>query len=308
MKIICAYCEREADKPAGQVNRRHQAGRNVYCSQSCAALSRRIGKKAAGWHASRFIEDTAKIETSCAVCGQAMWFPASKAGKYKTCGGDCARSLRGKIERGERQPVGRRYPHIPLEQRWRECERCGKKFQARPWQIRNGIGRFCSQACNDAKAATNFDPQEQARRAARLAELRADGLINYRRGADSTSWKGGKAAHLKRRTESGKAAAGLRRYRKANPDKVREFAERRADRKIGRLPRGTIKRIGESQKWRCAICRKSIKKHYHLDHIMPLARGGLHVPANVQLLCGPCNLHKSSRDPIEHMQSLGRLL
>jgi len=41
---------------------------------------------------------------------------------------------------------------------------------------------------------------------------------------------------------------------------------------------------------------------------LPLARGGKHEPRNIQFLCEHCNLTKNARDPIDHMQSLGRLL
>jgi 5-methylcytosine-specific restriction endonuclease McrA len=45
-----------------------------------------------------------------------------------------------------------------------------------------------------------------------------------------------------------------------------------------------------------------------MDHIMPLARGGKHSPANIQLLCPPCNLRKSAKHPIDYMRQLGWLL
>jgi 5-methylcytosine-specific restriction endonuclease McrA len=141
-----------------------------------------------------------------------------------------------------------------------------------------------------------------------MREKRANGEWTVPRGADSSAWKGGSQAGKERRRASGKEAETLRRYRQKNPDKVREFTRRRKGRKIGRLPYGTIPKLREAQKNRCAICSASLKHGDHLDHILPLARGGRHEPGNLQLLCPPCNLHKSDRDPIQHMQSLGRLL
>lgn len=40
----------------------------------------------------------------------------------------------------------------------------------------------------------------------------------------------------------------------------------------------------------------------------PLARGGTNQRTNLQLLCPPCNLSKSAKDPIDFMQSRGFLL
>ena len=108
-----------------------------------------------------------------------------------------------------------------------------------------------------------------------------------------------------------KVAESKRAWKKANPESVRDAAATRRARVRGtggRLPNGTVKRLLSSQKMKCAICRTNIKDGYHVDHIIPLARGGEHKPENVQLLCKACNLSKHARDPIEFMQSRGYLL
>lgn len=98
-------------------------------------------------------------------------------------------------------------------------------------------------------------------------------------------------------------------WAKRNLDKIREYAHKRSGMKLGRLPSGTLKAIGEKQKWKCAVCSGGLKKvGYHKDHIVPLSAGGTHVPTNIQLLCPPCNLSKGAKDPIDFMQSKGKLL
>ncbi|MFZ1365737.1 MAG: HNH endonuclease signature motif containing protein, partial [Brachymonas denitrificans] len=62
------------------------------------------------------------------------------------------------------------------------------------------------------------------------------------------------------------------------------------------------------QRGKCACCRTSIKRCYHVDHIEPLARGGSNDRTNLQLLCPTCNTRKSAKHPIEFMQSRGLLL
>lgn len=69
-----------------------------------------------------------------------------------------------------------------------------------------------------------------------------------------------------------------------------------------------VDRIREAQRNRCAICRIGLKGRGQQDHILPLKKGGAHKPSNIQLLCAPCNQRKGPRDPIAHMQSLGRLI
>jgi 5-methylcytosine-specific restriction endonuclease McrA len=50
------------------------------------------------------------------------------------------------------------------------------------------------------------------------------------------------------------------------------------------------KTILERQGFRCAICYKKVK--LEMDHVIPLSKGGLHIPKNIQGLCRPCNLTK----------------
>lgn len=182
-------------------------------------------------------------------------------------------------------------------QRTRPCETCGTPFTPRMTQLRAGHGRYCSQKCNKASHKAITSPEVLARGKATMAKLRADGKINYRTGEDNPVWKGGYAATKRRWIESGKANALLRKYRKENPDKIREFTIRRAGRKIGKLPYGTIPAIRQAQGNICAICGVCIAKKSHVDHIMPLALGGRHEPGNIQLLCPPCNLRKSNKHP-----------
>jgi 5-methylcytosine-specific restriction endonuclease McrA len=62
------------------------------------------------------------------------------------------------------------------------------------------------------------------------------------------------------------------------------------------------------QRGRCAICHCDVIENHHLDHIVPLAKGGTNERTNFQLLCPPCNLKKSAADPVEHAQRHGKLL
>lgn len=107
-----------------------------------------------------------------------------------------------------------------------------------------------------------------------------------------------------------------RRWELENPDRAREnsaeVARRRRARKLnagGSHTRAEIKAILEAQGHRCAYCRADLRKSKkHLDHIMPLARGGSNAAANLQWLCAPCNLAKGAKDPAEFARGIGRLI
>jgi 5-methylcytosine-specific restriction endonuclease McrA len=103
-------------------------------------------------------------------------------------------------------------------------------------------------------------------------------------------------------------------YRKAYVASVRHkraaYEQNRRAKKAagGELPVDIVQRLLELQKGKCACCTKPLKGLYHLDHIMPISRGGENTERNVQLLLPQCNLQKNAKDPIDFMQSRGFLL
>lgn len=59
-------------------------------------------------------------------------------------------------------------------------------------------------------------------------------------------------------------------------------------------------RMFESQSGECTGCFGDLLMlDYHVDHIMPISRGGTNWPENLQLLCPTCNLQKSAKLPEE---------
>jgi 5-methylcytosine-specific restriction endonuclease McrA len=50
---------------------------------------------------------------------------------------------------------------------------------------------------------------------------------------------------------------------------------------------------------RCGICGGEVDPDsFHLDHIIPFSRGGVHDPGNIQLAHPLCNLKKGAREPV----------
>jgi 5-methylcytosine-specific restriction endonuclease McrA len=74
---------------------------------------------------------------------------------------------------------------------------------------------------------------------------------------------------------------------------------------------GDIAGLFESQRGRCAACHVALiergKGKYHIDHVMPLIRGGSNDVSNLQLLCPFCNLSKKDKHPDDWARSRGRL-
>ena len=99
-------------------------------------------------------------------------------------------------------------------------------------------------------------------------------------------------------------------WKKAHPEAIRIHRENRRAREMGgKLSTGLPAKLFSLQRGKCAYCSSDFRKtSYHLDHIMPLSKGGANDNLNMQLLCPTCNLQKHAKHPIDFMQEKGRLL
>lgn len=108
-----------------------------------------------------------------------------------------------------------------------------------------------------------------------------------------------------------KVNAGNRAWRKKYPERAKRSDSIKKARRYGALGDylpAQISGLYKKQDGLCVICRVQLLKNYHVDHIIPLAKGGSNYIENIQLLCPPCNMSKSDKDPIEFMKSKGLLL
>jgi 5-methylcytosine-specific restriction endonuclease McrA len=97
-------------------------------------------------------------------------------------------------------------------------------------------------------------------------------------------------------------------YLAANPDLKRVGRQNRRARlkasTVGRITLHQLQALRASQFDVCAYCPTILDGGGHLDHVIPLKQGGLHHIDNLQFLCAPCNLEKTSKTPLEYMQYL----
>jgi 5-methylcytosine-specific restriction endonuclease McrA len=103
----------------------------------------------------------------------------------------------------------------------------------------------------------------------------------------------------------------LAKYKKSNPEVYRAGYQNRRARKLsapGSYKASDVAEIKRQQKLKCACCKVSIKLKWHVDHIVPLSRGGTNFRRNLQLLCAPCNQAKYSKLPEIFMRERGYLI
>ncbi|MGG7534650.1 HNH endonuclease [Rhizobium sp. 12,4] len=103
-----------------------------------------------------------------------------------------------------------------------------------------------------------------------------------------------------------------RQYKRDHPEQVAAQNSRRRARvnqAEGSHTPADILRIFLSQGRKCGECGARVNKStWHIDHIIPLSKGGSNWPTNIQILCRPCNLEKHASDPIDFARRKGRLI
>lgn len=101
-----------------------------------------------------------------------------------------------------------------------------------------------------------------------------------------------------------------RQWNAANRGYGRAANRRRRARKLaaeGSHTQADVATQYKAQKGRCYYCSTKLSNDYHVDHVIPLSRGGSDATENLVCACPSCNLSKNNKLPHEWPQG-GRLL
>ena len=184
--------------------------------------------------------------------------------------------------------------------------RAKREFEAR-WRAANPEESkrriAAAQAKRDAKRATPEHKDRVSRKAC------ADCGREFKRTSNRQAWC---PACGRERKLALKRAAEVRR-KDRNPDHVRELARlriaRRRARHVGQqdpipMTPADLQNLKDRQGGFCAgmWCLEALDDGYHVDHVIPLSKGGAHAPGNAQLLCPKCNRSKGSKLPDEFVR------
>lgn len=217
------------------------------------------------------------LTISCKNCEKGILTFPSRAWRTHYCSNECRSESKQKI----------------IDERKRSCLCCKKIFTPRKYQIETGNGKYCSAECRNQIGIKRLCTKEIRHKALEtyIKNMNA-GLIKHKSGQESPRWMGGSTEMVKRKIADGRAKDSVKKYRSKNPEKVREWVQRRAGKKVGRLPNGTVATKQKEQNFKCVYCNTDTSVKFHVDHIFPIALGGKHEPSNIQITCPSCNLRK----------------
>lgn len=253
----------------------------------------------------------------CVVCNRDFDVSVALAKIKKACSPECskelakARDLRNGEKKAERRKAGVEYV--------KRCSVCDAEFKPR----KNAL--ICSPECKkkaDRRRSNAWNAANKDAKRDRANELQRR---RYRANAQAkrdyaNKWYQENRGRILKQIKVRHAADPERRRNiwrnesRKNPDKTRTKNRNRHARKMaapGKHTSADIIAILKAQNYRCGYCRKKLRKEgrsTHIDHIIPLARGGSNDRKNLQALCRTCNTQKNDKDPIEFAQTIGLLL
>jgi 5-methylcytosine-specific restriction endonuclease McrA len=165
--------------------------------------------------------------------------------------------------------------HVVMQTNLKFCKRCAKDSA----RYADGRCKTCVLARNAAWAKRNRDRVN----------------VNSRTWNQKNREKKLQTAAVYRQREKDAINTRRKLTRQYRPELERlKAAKRRTQKRAGggRLSKNIITLLLEAQQGLCACCKTPLSGAFHLDHKIPLSRGGTNTDDNVQLLLPSCNLRK----------------
>lgn len=180
----------------------------------------------------------------------------------------------------------------------KKCSKCGLEKQEsefnRDSSKGDGLYSSCRPCCDAYYASVrerklSYKKEYRAKNAQKIAEYRRQ---YYESNSD-------------RAKEVAKTWAKNNRIKKRIAESCRRAAKRGSE---GKHKKDDVLELLSLQKGKCACCKTKVDKLFHVDHVIPLSKGGDNGRSNLQILCPTCNMQKKDKHPVKFMQEKGFLL
>ena len=200
-----------------------------------------------------------RIHKECLNCGGGFDVPPCRDWREHCCSSECKTLLREKNRLSS------------LEERKRNCIKCGSVFYPRATQIRDGSGKYCSKECSSGHMkGVIWSAETLEKRSKSMLSGIASGKITYKSGIDHPQWEGGKAATYQR--TKAKQVVKHKEWRAADPRRMRAH-------------NAVIRNLINPGK--CEKCGIEGKAHgHHPDYDKPL---------DVMWLCPKCHVREHKK-------------
>jgi 5-methylcytosine-specific restriction endonuclease McrA len=166
----------------------------------------------------------------------------------------------------------------------------------------------CAKCKTDKPAAAFYWSRAGRRRSPCKSCVRAYTSANKaRRNAASLAWAERNREITRRRALDWARANPLRRLeteRRSRAENREAFRVKVRNRRAALKAAGThdaedVLALYDLQGGRCNGCGRRLPASYHVDHVLPVSRGGSNGPENLQLLCPYCNMSKGAKTMAE---------
>lgn len=191
----------------------------------------------------------------------------------------------------------------------KDCSRCKQHLPASHFSADRRATTGLQPACKDCHALS-----EKARRYKNIDDFRAWQRDYYHRTrserlAWNAEWRKENRRIIRARAakyyakNKEKCIECVNECRRKYPEKygmlARAMSARRRKRKADGDPPAKVAKWTARQAKVCTWCGANCASDYHVDHIIPLSRGGTHHIDNLCISCPPCNLSKGAKLPEE---------
>lgn len=155
------------------------------------------------------------------------------------------------------------------------CQKFCKKCNQETDRYKDGTCKPCVRAKNNAWAAKNRELRN-----ARCREWNAK---------NAEAKRATNARYREKNKEQINARRKIKRALDPTVERIKTAKRRSAQ---GVIPKDIIDKLLSIQKNLCACCTQPLNGLFHLDHKVPISRGGTNDESNLHLLLPKCNLEK----------------